>query len=126
MLDPFYTSAHLTFLSFSLSQIGSLTNYLTQSKDGCTPRAKLRYARDACDAKLRGFQSPLCIFNMCVHTDCEATPAILATSRAWFDRSLGRRFYLKHSSIHACACEYFWYPPAPHPLLYSNEFKKIS
>ena len=54
------------------------------SKGGCTPRAKLRYARDARDAKLRGFQSPMCIFNKCVHTGYVATPARLATSRAWF------------------------------------------
>ena len=55
-------------------------------KGGCTPGAKLRYARDACGAKLRGFQLLLCICNMCVHVGCEATPAMLATLHALFDR----------------------------------------
>ena len=94
------------------------------TKGGCTPGAKLRYAREARDAKLSAFQSPLCIFNMSVHTGCKATPAMLATSRAWFDWSPGRRF-LENTALftHAHASTFgIPRPPTPTPtlMIYKN------
>ena len=63
----------------------------------------------------------LCVFPICVHTGCKATPAILATSCVEFDRSPGQRFKKKNIApfMHAHAST-FGIPraltPTPNPM----------